>query len=143
MSPRQPSRTQRCSAAEASRRLDHAKQFLFVAEIAADDQKADGSLEYGNAAATLAILAGVAAADAACCKATGRRSRADDHHEAERLLTQIVDGGKVAAKKLGGLVDLKNDAQYGFYSISPAALTRALRQARALIKFADQVLNSQ
>lgn len=140
MSPREPGRTQRCTPAEARRRLDHARQFLFVAELAAQDQKKDGSLEYANASATLAVLAGIAAADAACCKALGRRSRADDHHAAETLVKQIEPGGREAAKKLDGLIDLKSDAQYGFYGVSRSELTRALRQARALVAFAERTV---
>jgi hypothetical protein len=140
MSPRRAGRTQDCSAAEAEKRLEHAKQFLFVSELAAENQKQDGGLEYANAAATLAVLAGIAAADAACCKALRRRSRADDHHAAEDLIGEIAPDGKQAASKLRGLIDLKSDAQYGFYNVTASELTRALRQAKALIAFADRVL---
>ena len=70
-------RSQSCSGADARRRLQHSRQFLEVAELAAEDQAGDGSLEYGNAAATLAVLAGIAAADAACCQGLRGRSRAD------------------------------------------------------------------
>lgn len=140
MTPRQPGRTQKCTRAEARRRLDHARQFLFVAELAAQDQKQDGSLEYANASATLAVLAGIAAADAACCGALGQRSRADDHHAAEGLVKQIAPGGLDASKKLSGLIELKDDAQYGFYNVTKSELTRALRQARALVAFAEETL---
>lgn len=133
-------RTQRCSIADARRRLQHSKQFLEVAEIAAEDQDEDGSLEYGNAAATLAVLAGIAAADAACCKTLGRRSRADDHDQAARLVAEIARGGATAAKDMHALVALKNDAQYGFYAIGPGELTKALRKARNLVSFAEQTL---
>lgn len=135
-------RTQRCSTADARRRLQHSKQFLEVAELAAEDQRDDGSLEYGNAAATLAVLAGIAAADAACCKALGRRSRADDHDQAAGLVGEIADDGTNAAKDLRALVALKNDAQYGFYAVGSSELTKALRKARSLVRFAERTVRS-
>jgi hypothetical protein len=133
-------RSQRCSEADARRRLQHSKQFLEVAELAAEDQRDDGSLEYGNAAATLAVLAGIAAADAACCKALGRRSRTDDHDQAGALVSEIAPDGEAAAKHLSALVALKNDAQYGFYAVGGGELTRALRKARSLVEFAEQTV---
>lgn len=140
MSPRKAGRTQRCSPAEARRRQAHAKQFLEVAELAADDSAGDGDLEYANASATLAVLAGIAASDAACCNELGERPRGDDHHQAEQLLARITPGGKRAATELRKLINLKDDAQYGFYSVSGAELRRALRAARALVKYADDLL---
>jgi hypothetical protein len=133
-------RTQRCSAADARRRLQHSKQFLEVAELAAEDLRDDGSLEYGNAAATLAVLAGIAATDAACCKALGRRSRADDHDRATVLVGEVAGGGATAAKDLRALIALKNDAQYGFYSVGHDELTKALRRARGLVQFAERTM---
>lgn len=141
MSPRRPGRTQRCSRAQARRRGEHARSFLEVAELAASGHEEDRSPEYGNATATLAVLAGIAAVDAACCQVLGRRSRADDHHAAERLVAEIAPGGKDAARKLHDLIALKNDAQYGFYSVSTSELKRALRRAQALVKFAEEVLS--
>ena len=132
-------RSQRCSEADARRRLQHSKQFLEVAELAAEDQRDDGSLEYGNAAATLAVLAGIAATDAACCKALGRRSRADDHDRAASLVGEVA-GGPAAAKDLRALIALKTDAQYGFYAVGHDELTKALRKARSLVRFAEQTL---
>lgn len=68
MTPRKATRTQACSAAEARSRLDHARKFLEVAELVAGDVHADDA-EYSSASAALAVLAGIAATDAACCKA--------------------------------------------------------------------------
>lgn len=69
-------RTQACGPAEARRRLDQARSFLEVAELTADVN--DLTLEYASVAASLAILAGIAAADAACCQELGRRSRSEN-----------------------------------------------------------------
>jgi hypothetical protein len=102
-------RTQPCDSAQARRRLGHAVSFLEVAELAADVN--DLSLEYASVAASIAILAGIAAADAACCHELGRRSRSDDHHDAESLLEQIAPGGKRAASHLRQLIEVKDTAR--------------------------------
>ncbi len=94
---RRPSRTQVCGPAEARRRLDHARSFLEVAELTADVN--DLSLEYASVAASVAILAGIAAADAACCHELGRRSRSENHHDAETLLTTITPSRRERSKR--------------------------------------------
>lgn len=81
-------RVQKCGATQARQRLAQAKSFLEVAELSADVD--DQSLEYGSVAASVAVLAGIAAADAACCQELGQRSRSDSHHDAEALLGQIT-----------------------------------------------------
>lgn len=131
-------RTQQCGDRQARERLAHAKSFLEVAEMTADVN--DASLEYGNVAASVAVLAGIAAADAACCHVLGQRSRSDDHHDAERLLEEITPGGKGAAGHLRRLIELKDAAHYGLISVTPAQLKQSLRQAAQLVAFADQVL---
>jgi hypothetical protein len=84
----------------------------------------------------LAVLAGIAASDAACCAALGRRARGQDHHEAEGLLAQVLAGGAEAASTLRRLLDLKDTAQYGLIHVSRQRLTSALRQASKLVQFA-------
>lgn len=125
---------------EARQRLARARSFLEVAEMTADES--DPELEYGSAAASIAILAGIAAADAACCQVLGRRSRSDDHHDAEVLLSQVASGGKRAASQLRQLISLKDAAHYGFISISPAELKRSLRQAERLVAFAEEKMRT-
>lgn len=133
-------RTQDCSAQQARQRLARAKAFLEVAKMTAEES--DPDLEYGTAAASIAVLAGIAAADAACCQALGRRSRSDSHHDAERLLAEIVPGGGKAASELRKLISLKDTAHYGFISMSAAELKRSLRQADRLVLFAEKVVRS-
>lgn len=103
-------------------------------------EESDPDLEYGAAAASIAVLAGIAAADAACCHALGRRSRSDSHHDAEQLLIQISPGGKSAATHLRKLISLKDAAHYGFITLSRAELKRSLRQADRLVLFAEKVV---
>jgi len=129
-------RAQKCGAAQARQRPVQARSYLDVASLTADEN--DPTLEYAGVAASVAILAGIAAADAACCQALGRRSRSDDHHDAEALLTQITPGGKRAAGQLRQLIDIKDTAHYGFISVTSSQLKRALRQAQHLVDFAER-----
>ena len=90
-------RTQTCDRLQARTRLDNAQKSIEVAELAA----ADGAIPASRSvSAALAVLSGIASADAACCAALGRRSRGDDHREAAALLRQIVPNGDRAAKAL-------------------------------------------
>jgi hypothetical protein len=128
-------RTQSCGAADARTRLAQPRKFLEVAELVADeDIEASHSV-----AAALAVLAGIAASDAACCAALGRRSRSPNHHDAEPLVAQIESGGAAAASSLRRLLDLKDTAHYGLIPVSRQRLTAALRQARSLVEFSANV----
>jgi hypothetical protein len=129
---------QECGTTEARQRLRHAKSHIEVAEMAADTN--DASLEYSAVAASIAILGGIAAADAACCAALKQRSRSENHQDAAKLLAQIEPGGKEAGAKLQQLIGLKDTAHYGFLSITITELKQAMRQATALVEFAEQVL---
>ena len=135
---RRGGRTQACGEPPARQRLGYARSFLEVAELTVD--VSDPSLEYGSVAASVAILAGIAAPDAACCHELGERSRSENHHDAEALLEQITPGGKRVASQLRQLIDLKNTAHYGFINISTPQLKRSLRQAQYLVEFAEEVL---
>ena len=84
--------------------------------------------------------AGIAASDAACCAALGERSRSQDHRDAVTLLRQVAPGGRDAAAQLERLLGLKDQAQYGFEDLAGQKLVAALRQARALVSFAESVL---
>lgn len=130
-------RSQRCSPQDARKRYKHAIKFLEVAEIAAGEHEQDP--EYASVAVSLAVLAGIAAADAACCAALGERSRSDDHHDAEAFLRR-VEGGEGAAKQLHQLLSFKDEAQYGFFDVSPGELRKALRRARAVLTFSESAL---
>ncbi len=128
----------RSPATERARtRLDNAQKSLEVAELAAGEDEIPASR---SAAAALAVLSGIASADAACCAALGRRSRGNDHREAAALLRQIVPGGDQAAKALIELLNLKDTAQYGLIPVTRRELTAALRRAKRLIDFAGNVL---
>jgi hypothetical protein len=130
-------RTQTCDRAQARTRFDNAEKSLEVAELAAAEQEIPASR---SVAAALAVLSGIASADAACCAALGRRSRGEDHREAAALLNQIVPTGDRAAKALVELLNLKDTAQYGLIPITRRELTTTLPRARTLLEFAGDVL---
>jgi hypothetical protein len=138
MSParRVKTRTQPCTPEQAHKRLVDARTFLELAELAGED----ADLTSFNVAAANAALAGIAAADAACCFALGERSRGDDHRDANELVAQVSPGGREAANALRRLLALKNDAEYGLTGVSRAKRDTALRQAGRLVEFAEAVL---
>jgi hypothetical protein len=130
-------RTHTCGAAQARKRLADARAFIELAETVGD---ASAPESLGVSAAN-AVLAGIAAADAACCRALGERSRGDGHREATKLVSQVQPGGDDAAKALERLLALKNDAEYGLAAVSRAKREVAVRQARKLVEFAAAVVS--
>lgn len=132
MSPR----TGSCGPAEARVRLDQARAFLDVAELVGSDPDEVAS---PGVAATLAVLAGIAASDAACCATMGRRSRGQDHREALDLLRQVA-GGTRMAQDLRRLLDVKDGAQYGTVYVSHQRAAAAIRQAQRLVEAAATLL---
>jgi hypothetical protein len=87
------------------------------------------------------VLAGIAASDAACCVGLGRRSRSQDHRDAVSLLSTVPGGGAQAAVHLGRLLAAKGSSQYGMEIVTTPKHLAAVRQARALIAFATQVVD--
>ncbi|HWY19301.1 MAG TPA: hypothetical protein VNY27_11390 [Solirubrobacteraceae bacterium] len=129
-------RSRQCDAADARKRLGDAEKYLEVAELVATED----SLESHNVATGLAVLAGIAAADAACCKTLGESSRGPDHHDAAAFLRRIAPGGETAAKHFERLVDLKDKAHYSFLNVSGQDRTGAIRRAGRLVDFAREAL---
>lgn len=134
---RSPGHVQTCSLEDARVRLAQARKFLEVAELVSLEEQLP---ESATAAAAVAVLAGIAAADAACCAALGRRSRSQSHRDAADLLCQVEPGGGSAAATLRRLLDLKDTAHYGLIAVSGQRLKRALRQAADLVEFAGAIL---
>lgn len=119
-------------------RLGQAEKFLEVADLVAVEVTAIP--ESGSVSAALAVLAGIAAADAACCAALGRRSRGQDHKQAAQLVSEVAPGGPAAAKSLDRLLDLKDTAQYGVIHVSVTDLKTALRLSADIVAFARGVI---
>ncbi|MBK5218458.1 MAG: hypothetical protein JJE35_01530 [Thermoleophilia bacterium] len=121
--------------------MARAREFLEVAELVVDEQDRDASPVYASSAAALAVLAGIAASDAACCKALQERSRSENHHDAEQLLARITPGGKEAARDLRELLNLKDKAQYGFLKMTVPEVRKVMRRADRLVSFGAEVLS--
>lgn len=117
-------------------RLDQARAFLDVAELVGSDPDEVAS---PGVAAALAVLAGIAASDAACCATLGRRSRGQDHREALDLVRQVAGGARMA-QDLRRLLDIKDGAQYGMVFVSHQRATTAVKQARRLVEAAAVLL---
>jgi hypothetical protein len=129
-------RTQDCGASQARTRLSQARKFLDVAELVASEDYEESF----SVAAALAVLAGIAASDAACCKALGRRPRGENHRDAAALLDQVIPDGKKAGRWLNGLIDLKDTAHCGLIYVTRPQLKSAIRKAAQLVEFADDVI---
>jgi hypothetical protein len=136
MSPSARGRTQTCGKPEARTRLTHARAFADTAELVLDVDD-DASL---NVSASLAVLAGIAASDAACCAALGRRPRGQDHREAVTLLSNVASVGQNMGKDLARLLDLKDNAQYGVLYVSEAKARQAVRWAQRMVTAAEQTV---
>jgi hypothetical protein len=128
-----------CGRPEARARLAQAKKFIDVARLCAEDDS-DDSL--AQVAAALAVLAGIAASDAACCAKLQQRSRGQDHHDAETLVSSIHPGGDVMAKDLRRLLNEKDNAHYGTMLVGRATAKRMIGWAERLISLANIALNS-
>jgi hypothetical protein len=130
-------RTQECNRVQAVVRLDQARAFLEVAELVTGE---DDELANDNVVAALAVLAGIAACDAACCGTLGRRSRGQDHRQAIQLVAQAGIDGKALSQALRRLLDIKDNAHYGMVYVGPRQGKSAIRNARALVDGAAELL---
>lgn len=108
-------------------RLAKAEQFLRVAE---DAEELDDGAGVADAAVTLYVHGGIAAADAICARALGMHARGQDHQEAIDLLASV---DREAAAELRALLGMKTRAGYGHDPITPDRLARAQRAAQSLV----------
>ena len=99
MTPRPAGRVTPCTPADARARLRKAQSFTSGAELVLELGEETG-LDLPAVAAALSVLAGIAAADAACCRALGERSRGQDHRQAEQLVATVLPHGPQMAKDL-------------------------------------------
>lgn len=119
----------------AETRLGDARAYLQQADISR--QFVDGPRRHATVVST-AVLAGIAACDAACALALGMVS-AGAHDQAVRLLAR-VSGSTKAVGDLSKLVALKTAAQYTGKSMGERQATEAITQAQRLIAFAESQL---
>ena len=120
-------------------RLRHAGSFLLVGDLVLA-QPDDPLLALTSVAASVAVLAGIAASDTACCASLRRRARGQDHAEAIDLVKSVSPGGEQMARDLARLLSLKDNAQYGVLMVPRDTAESAVAWARRLVENARQVL---
>jgi hypothetical protein len=113
-------RTRSCGRVEARKRLADAQKYLEVAQLVETEADYPPS---ATVAAGLAVLAAIAAADAASCAALGISSRSQDHADAGALPKRVSPGGDDAATQFGRVIGKKDLAHYSFSHL-PAANSR-------------------
>ncbi|MCB1018111.1 MAG: hypothetical protein KDB10_23700 [Acidimicrobiales bacterium] len=133
------SRTQGCDRSDALARLAQAESFLLAAELIVED---DSDAATPSVAASLAVLAGIAASDAACCARLGVRARGQSHAEAIELLGTVAPGGADMAKDLQRLLNRKDDSQYGLAFVAAAEATRMVGSAKRLLGRAQKAVQA-
>ena len=74
------------------------------------------------------------------CSAAEARGRLDHARKFLEVAELVAGDGTQAAGALRRLLNLKDEAHYGFFGVGGAHLRAALRQAQALVTFADAVL---
>jgi hypothetical protein len=87
--------------------------------------------------AALAVLAGIAAADAVCGFALGSWSRGRDHAEAIALLGEVSLRDAALPSKMRRLLSEKDAAHYSPNLVTVDTARRLLRYAQALLDEAD------
>jgi hypothetical protein len=132
-------RTQSCSRGDALTRLAQAESFLVAAELIVEDDSNDAA---PNVAASLAVLAGIAASDAACCARLNIRARGQSHGEAIELLGTVQPLGPTMAKDLQRLLNRKDDSQYGLAFVSAGDASRMTSWARRLLDNAQRAVEA-
>ncbi|MBW3665578.1 MAG: DNA-binding protein [Actinobacteria bacterium] len=136
MTARQRGRTARCTRAQALERLAQARTYLEAAALVADDG------EFAGVAAALAVLSGIAAADAACCARLGHHHRGQDHRGAVDVLGTVDPGGAAMARDLQRLLDRKDAAHYGLTGVGAADERRMVSWARRLYERARSAVEA-
>lgn len=123
--------------------IEKAKTFLEVARWISTERSVEAPY-VDSACAVLCILGGIAAGDSACASAFHEVARGQDHGEACSLLRRVSAGtvtGSKAAKALGDLLAMKDEAQYGTIFFSGMKMKAAFRRVEVLIGFAEAVLS--
>lgn len=136
---RPKARTQSCDRNDVLNRLAQAESFLLAAELIIDDDSDDAT---PSVAASLAVLAGIAASDAASCARLGVRARGQSHAEAVELLGTVEPRGGDIAKDLQRLLNRKDDSQYGVAFVSASEASRMVGWAKRLLGHARRAVEA-
>jgi hypothetical protein len=132
MTPRRSGRVTTCSPAECRERRNQAHAFLDVAHLVLTEDRREA-----HVAAALAVLAGIAAADAICGLTLAKWSRGQDHAQAVELLGDVALRDATLPAKLRRLLADKDAAHYSPTLISVDKAKTMVRYATALLAEAD------
>ena len=125
---RDTGRTKPCSPRVRKGRLAKAEEFLEHAQVAGSDAP--------DTCVSLAVLAGIAAADVICCARLAEHAAGNDHQHAVVLLKQA---NPAAATQLNRLLAQKSRAGYSDLPMTPRQAAQALRTADALVELARSI----
>lgn len=133
---------QSCDLQQARTPLRQADSFIEAADAVL--LLADGvdDVATPSVAASLAVLAGIAASDAACCARLQSRPRGQNHVDAVPILATVVPHGIEMSKDLARLLQRKDDAHYGLSLVSEGDATKMVGWAKRLTARAQNVVDS-
>jgi hypothetical protein len=132
MTSRRSGRVVTCTPTECRGRRDQARAFLEVAELVLSEDRREA-----HVAAALAVLGGIAAADAVCGLSLGKWSRGQDHNQAVDLLDEVALRDTTLPTKLRRLLADKDAAHYSSTLITVEKAKTMVRLAAALLAEAD------
>lgn len=121
------------SQSDVAARAEHARAFLAAADLILDLGGDAGIVSRSNLVGSLAVLAGIAAADAMCGNALGERAAGEDHLEAVALLRRGSGSGDSSAAQLKRLLSAKTTVQYSPALLGDAKADKLLSLARRLV----------
>jgi HEPN domain-containing protein len=127
-----PIRTKPVSGAQVRAYAGKAEEY---ADAAASEIEAGRYI----AATSLAIHAGINAADAVCGARLGERAAGEDHDQVLTLLRQAGPDGTKVEKELRRLMPLKTKAEYEPDDVAPGVATKALERAQRCVAVARTV----
>jgi len=121
-----------------------AAQVRSYAAKAEEFAEAASDLEAGRniAATSLAIHAGINAADAVCGARLGQRAAGEDHDQVLVLLRQAGPDGAEVERELRRLLPLKTKAEYEPDGIAPSIAAKAAARAQRCAAVARRVATS-
>ena len=126
--------TRPCDPHVKAGRLAKAAQFAAAAHDVLD--LADEADDVADAFVTLAVHAGIAAADVICCTRLNVYHQGDNHNDAVDLLDRA---DKPAAAHLRTLLGMKTRAGYSWAPVTTQETLRAQRAMDALVEAARSV----
>lgn len=127
------------SRAEVSARRSHAHAFLTAAGLVEEFGTDAGIQSTGNTIASLAVLAGIAAADATCGSVLGERAASENHAEAVEVLRRSTPDRSLAAH-LRRLLDSKTESQYSTNVLTDARAEELMKAARRLVVGINEII---